>query len=220
MFLHLKKIYFNYFSLKNKNILINLNIFFKKKYIFKKQNITLKNINYKLYIQNIKKLNILYILKRNFLSILSKNGKKFLFKNIILKEFNMFFKTKNNKVFLSKKVLLNFVKNIKHNLNLKKIYKSGKKYQIPYPLLYEKKLSKFLRFLIKDFLNNNKNKSIKNIVLFKFLELIYNLHIQVKNNDNIIQQKKYNFNKLIKDNQLFLNIIKKKKKKKKNKKKK
>jgi len=213
MFLHLKKIYFNYFSLKNKNILINLNIFFKKKYIFKKQNITLKNINYKLYIQNIKKLNILYILKRNFLSILSKNGKKFLFKNIILKEFNMFFKTKNNKVFLSKKVLLNFVKNIKHNLNLKKIYKSGKKYQIPYPLLYEKKLSKFLRFLIKDFLNNNKNKSIKNIVLFKFLELIYNLHIQVKNNDNIIQQKKYNFNKLIKDNQLFLNLIKKKKKK-------
>jgi len=212
MFLHLKKIYFNYFSLKNKNILINLNIFFKKKYIFKKQNITLKNINYKLYIQNIKKLNILYILKRNFLSILSKNGKKFLFKNIILKEFNMFFKTKNNKVFLSKKVLLNFVKNIKHNLNLKKIYKSGKKYQIPYPLLYEKKLSKFLRFLIKDFLNNNKNKSIKNIVLFKFLELIYNLHIQVKNNDNIIQQKKYNFNKLIKDNQLFLNLIKKKKK--------
>jgi len=207
MFLHLKKIYFNYFSLKNKNILINLNIFFKKKYIFKKQNITLKNINYKLYIQNIKKLNILYILKRNFLSILSKNGKKFLFKNIILKEFNMFFKTKNNKVFLSKKVLLNFVKNIKHNLNLKKIYKSGKKYQIPYPLLYEKKLSKFLRFLIKDFLNNNKNKSIKNIVLFKFLELIYNLHIQVKNNDNIIQQKKYNFNKLIKDNQLFLNLI-------------
>ena len=212
MFLHLKKIYFNYFSLKNKNILINLNIFFKKKYIFKKQNITLKNINYKLYIQNIKKLNILYILKRNFLSILSKNGKKFLFKNIILKEFNMFFKTKNNKVFLSKKVLLNFVKNIKHNLNLKKIYKSGKKYQIPYPLLYEKKLSKFLRFLIKDFLNNNKNKSIKNIVLFKFLELIYNLHIQVKNNDNIIQQKKYNFNKLIKDNQLFLNLKKKKKK--------
>jgi ribosomal protein S7 len=212
MFLHFKRIYFIYFSLKNKNILINLNIYLKRKYILKKKYITLKKLNYKLYTQNIKILNILYILKKKILSVLSKNGKIFIFKNIILTKFNIFFKNKNNKIFLTKKILLNFVKNTKHNLNLKKIYKSGKKYQIPYPLLYEKKLSKFLRFIIKDFLNNNKNKSVKNIILFKLLELIYNLYIQTKHNDNILKQKKYNFNKLIKDNQLFLNLIKKKKK--------
>jgi hypothetical protein len=212
MQLYLTKIYFIYFSLKNKNILINLSLFLKKKYILKKKNIKLKKINYKLYLQNIKILNILYILKKKFLSVLSKHGKIFFFKNIILKQFNMYFKTKDNKTFLHKKVLLFFVKNTKHNLNLKKIYKSGKKYQIPYPLLHDKKLSKFLRYLIKDFLQHNKNNSIKNVILFKFLELIYNLYIYIKNNDNIIKQKKYNFNKLIKDNQLFLNLIKKKKK--------
>lgn len=81
MYLHFKRIYFIYFSLKNKNILINLNIYLKKKYILKKIYITLKKLNYKLYTQNIKILNILYILKKKFYQFYLKM-EKFLFLKI------------------------------------------------------------------------------------------------------------------------------------------
>lgn len=200
-----------YLVSKKKFILVNILIILKNIYILKLLNekndflkiCKIKNLNNK----TIKIKNLIYIFKYILLSSFLKKGKKYILKNIIFKNINTFFKYKkknNNNL-----ILIEFIKNIKHNFNLKKIYKSGKKYQIPYPLIYKKKLSKFFKMFLKDFIKINKNKSIKNIIIFKLLELIY---VHKKNNENILKEKKYKFNILLKENQLFLNLIKKKKK--------
>ena len=183
------------FFFSNKFKLFN---FLMLKSLKKKEQINFKTI----------KLTNLIVLK--FICSFFFNGMRGKLNNLFFKNYGGYkYFVKKNLIFLA---LLHVYKKIKISLKLKKYFKSGKLYEIPMPLLFDKKIIFFNRYFLKNFIKNCFGvKAFLSeqffLEVFKFISLT-----RLKYNSNSLFFKNYNlFSKSLDENYLFLKLNKQKK---------
>lgn len=192
--------------LKDKNIFLKVNtkfFFFKrliKLYYEQKQNLIQHNNYNRISVSLIKFIN-----KTN--NYLMKRGKKRFIINKFLINLKLFCKiNKISFLLLTTKLIQNFTT----TLCLKKFYKSGKKFLIPYPNLYYKKQYLLFNKLFLRFNILKKKKKLKQFILVKFKKEFIKIY---KNNydNSLLHNIKTHYFKHIKLSQFLLKFFKKKK---------